>query len=138
MAKLFSGSVNLTFKDGHIALEAGGDYDAREEAGALVADLLAAAKAHKVKAAAFVPGIEPTEKKGKITLFSAAALEKLVDRTPIIFQSNAARWPAPYLAFLPAAEQAARPGRVAQKKGPDLSRKAKPEPEAPSLGRKRK
>ena len=139
MAKMFTGSVNLTAKAGYLGLESGGDYDARTEALDVLGDLIAAAKAHKLMISAFVPGIEPTTKKGKVSLFSAAAFEKLAaDRTPIIFQSSAARWPAPYMAMLPAQEQAAKPARAAEKKGPDLSRKPKAEPQAPALGRKRK
>lgn len=128
MAKTFLGGVRLAVaKAGSfIELKPGADYDAQTEVTDLVTDLLAAAKAHKLRIAAFVPEAEGGKKEGYATTWSHAQLDKLLTagRTPVVMQSQRARFPAPYLALLvPRQADTKAKAKAKTQTGPDLSRK---------------
>jgi hypothetical protein len=136
MAKTFMGGVRLTVaKTGDfIELKPGADYDAQGEVKELVADLIEAAKTHKIRVSAFVPEAEGGKKSGYATTWSHTQLDKLLTsgRTPVVMQSQRARFPAPYLALMLPRQADATVKTAA---GPDLSRKAKAAT-GPDLSRK--
>ena len=129
--------VNATH--GFMELKSGDDYNLPDEAQALVTDMLALAKEHKLRVAAFVPDAEGGTKAGAATTWSVQQLAKAIadGRTAAIFQGKRASFPAPYLALImPKADDKAKAKPA--KTGPDLSRKAKPEqPAGPNLSRKK-
>lgn len=131
MAKTFMGGVRLAVaKTGDfIEIKPGADYDAQGEVADMVADLLAAAKAHKLRVSAFVPEAEGGRKSGYATTWSHAQLDKLMQagRTPVIMQASKARFPAPYLALL--VPRSADTTSSKAQSGPDLSRKAQSGPD---------
>ena len=126
MAKTFMGGVRLAVsKSGDfIELKPGADYDAQGEVSDLMSDLLEAAKAHKLRISAFVPEAEGGRKIGYATTWSHAQLDKLLTagRTPVVMQSQRARFPAPYLALMMPRKADAKVKAKTQT-GPDLSRK---------------
>jgi hypothetical protein len=136
MAKTFLGGVRLAVaKTGDfIELKPGGDYDAQGEVKELIADLIEAAKAHKLRISAFAPEAEGGRKSDYATTWSHAQLDKMLNagRTPVIMQASKMRFPAPYLALL-IPRSAGTTSSKAQN-GPDLSRKAQ---SGPDLGRKK-
>ena len=136
MAKTFMGGVRLAVaKTGDfVELKPGGDYDAQGEVKELIADLLEAAKAHKLRISAFVPEAEGGKVIGYATTWSHTQLDKLLTagRTPVVMQSQRARFPAPYLALMLPRQADAT---VKTQTGPDLSRKAKAAA-GPDLSRK--
>lgn len=136
MAKTFLGGVRLAVsKSGDfVELKPGADYDAQGEVSDLMSDLLAAAKAHKLRVSAFAPEAEGGKKSGYATTWSHGQLEKLLNagRTPVVMQASKARFPAPYLALLMPRQADTK---VTAATGPDLSRKAKAAA-GPDLSRK--
>ena len=134
MAKTFLGSIRMSVaKTGDfIELKPGGDYAAQDEVKELVADLIEAAKTHKLRISAFVPEAEGGKVIGYATTWSHTQIDKLLTagRTPVVMQSQKARFPAPYLALM--LPRVAEPKATAAT-GPDLSRKAKA---GPDLSRK--
>lgn len=135
MAKTFMGGIRLAVaKSGDfIEIKPGADYDAQGEVTDLVTDLLAAAKTHKLRIAAFAPEAEGGRKIKYATTWSHAQLDKLLnERTPVVMQASKARFPAPYLALL--VPRSADTTSSKAQSGPDLSRKAQ---SGPDLGRKK-
>lgn len=127
MAKTFLGGVRLAVsKSGDfIELKPGADYDAQGEVTDLVTDLLAAAKAHKLRISAFAPEADGGKKIGYATTWSHTQLDRLLSagRSAVIMQANKARFPAPYLALLVPRQDAKSKAKVKTQTGPDLSRK---------------
>jgi len=136
MAKTFLGGVRLAVaKSGDfIEIKPGADYDAQGEVKELIADLIEAAKAHKLRIAAFAPEAEGGRKVDYATTWSHSQIDKLLNagRTPVIMQASKMRFPAPYFALL-VPRSADTTAKV--QSGPDLSRKAKAA--GPDLGRKK-
>lgn len=128
MAKTFLGGVRLAVsKSGDfIELKPGADYDAQGEVSDLMSDLLSAAKAHKLRISAFAPEAEGGKKAEYATTWSHTQLDRLLSagRTPVVMQSQRARFPAPYLALLvPRQADTKAKAKAKTQTGPDLSRK---------------